>query len=182
MFLYIYMCVCETLHDSCQTQLSASLSCKMEKFSHSSFKEKVTSRRFSRRCYGDRSSQDHVAPPLKEGAVVGMEVVASSIQDAAQRLTAIHSRLKTEHETLHDSCQTQLSASLFCKMAKFSHSSFKEKVTSRRFSRRCYGGRSSQDHVAPPLKGRCSGGDGGGCLEHPGCGPTSYSYSFSSKD
>ena len=120
--------------------------------------------------------------PLKEGAVVGMEVVASSIQDAAQRLTAVHSRLKTEHETLHDSCQTQLSASLFCKMAKFSHSSFKEKVTSRRFSRRCYGGRSSQDHVAPPLKGRCSGGDGGGCLEHPGCGPTSYSYSFSSKD
>jgi hypothetical protein len=87
-----------------------------------------------------------------------------------------------EWETLHDSCQTQLSASLSCKMEKFSHSSFKEKVTSRRFSRRCYGDRSSQDHVAPPLKRRCSGGDGGGCLEHPGCGPTSYSYSFSSKD
>ena len=85
-------------------------------------------------------------------------------------------------ETLHDSCQTQLSVSLSRKMEKFSHSSFKEKVTSRRFSRRCYGDRSSQDHVAPPLKRRCSGGDGGGCLEHPGCGPTSYSYSFSSKD
>ena len=152
MFLYIYMCVCVrrfTIHATLNSQLHFPAKWRSSAI-------RVSKRRSHREDFlADVMVADQVKimslHPLKEGAVVGMEVVASSIQDAAQRLTAIHSRLKTEHETLHDSCQTQLSASLFCKMAKFSHSSFKEKVTSRRFSPRCYGDRSSQDHVTPPL-------------------------------
>ena len=97
---WVYLCFyintykCETLHYSCQTQLSASFSCKMEKFSHSSFKERRSHREdFLADVLVTGQVKIMSLHPLKEGAVVGMEVVASSIQDAAQRLTAIHSHV-----------------------------------------------------------------------------------------